>query len=676
LVFRHENPQRLGDLPGMPGNWLNSALRFRPTARIVPGSLPWAESVGPLDFGQFPVGTSSWPNVTAEATPISSLTTGLLVIRLCALAWRHRWICLWVLTLQLAITALQLAVMFAAGLAIDLIHWSALPSVAALPWPIQRDWLVRDSAMAWIAGLAGLLGALSLVRAVLQYAYAVASGRLVHERLIAGLRAQVYDRLQRLSFRFFDQHSSSSLINRVTGDVAALRLFVDGVLLQLAIVLLSLGFCLAYMLCLHPRLTAVCLAPTPLLWIASAWFARRVRPEYDRNRALVDQLVLTLSENVQGVQVVKSCGIEQQQSQQFAVANARVRGQQQRIFWLVSLYTPAMALLTHVNLALLLGYGGWLTIRGEFPLGTGLVVFAGLLQQFANQITSFGNIANTVQQSLAGARRVFEILDRPLEVETPAAPRHPQRTVGAIRLEQVTFGYEPQRPVLREITLDIAPGEFIAVLGATGAGKSSLLGLIPRFYDVTAGRVLVDGADVREWDLGELRRQIGVVPQEAFLFSHTIGNNVAYARPQASQELVVQAVQEAAAGDFVADLPRRLETLVGERGNSLSGGQRQRLAVARALLAEPKILLLDDPASALDADTETQLLNSLLATRGRRTMVVVTNQRRILLQADRVVVLAEGQIVQIGSPQELRDVPGPFRETIELGVPVREEVVA
>ena len=289
------------------------------------------------------------------------------------------------------------------------------------------------------------------------------------------LRTEVYDKLQRLSFRFFDANQSGSIINRVAGDVQAVRMFIDGVIIQVLTVALSLAVYLAYMLSVHVLLTFACLATTPLLWWAAVRFSRTVRPAYLRNSQLIDRLVLVLSENIQGVPVIKGFGREKLEVEKFTAANRAARDQMHWIFGRISIFQPLMGLLTQLNMVVLLAYGGWLVIHGQIALGGGLFVFANLLHQFANQISQVTNIANSIQSSLTGAERVFEILDAPLEVENPPLPVHPAKSRGAVLFENLSFGYRPELPVVEEINLDVRPGQCVAVVGATGAGKSDAI---------------------------------------------------------------------------------------------------------------------------------------------------------------------------------------------------------
>lgn len=590
-----------------------------------------------------------------------------LIRRLLGLAWRYRWGCIKLLVLQGLVLALAIFALRLVGFGIDLIRFHAgdMPVAPPLPWAGLSNAFELPSrwpplAQVSLVGLGILIA--ELIRASLNSHYIRSAGRLVHAGIVVDLRALVYEKLQRLSFRFFDANATGSIINRVTSDVQSVRAFIDGVLIQLVILFISLICYLGYMSSIHLGLTLACLATTPLLWLLTATFSRIVRPQYDRNRENVDQIILRLAENVQGIHVVKGFGREREEIAKFTAGNHAVRDQQRGIFWTVSLFTPIIGFCTQINLVILLAYGGYLVSRGELPLGSGLVVFAGLLQQFSSQVANMTNLANSIQQSLSGARRVFEILDAPGEVQSAPHARRLPRAAGAVTFENVTFGYDPALPVLKNLSFRVDPGECVAILGATGSGKSTLLSLLCRFYDPTAGRVLVDGMNVREIDLADVRRNIGLVFQETFLFSNTVAANIAFGWPDATQEQIENAARIASAHEFIQRLPKGYDTVLGEAGLDLSGGQRQRLAIARAVLLDPAILILDDPAASVDPHTEEEILAAMDSAMQGRTTFIVAHRLSTLRRADKVIVLDKGQIVQTGTHRELFHAEGHFRE--------------
>jgi ABC-type multidrug transport system fused ATPase/permease subunit len=592
--------------------------------------------------------------------------TPVLVRRLLGLAWQFRTDCLLSVVLSVVLLVLGLTGLQLIGIVIDVIRHAIDPTQRPPAYPFGWQPPARWDAMDIVAALAVGIVLQALLRAFLTYHYNMANARLTQGKIVPNLRDRVYARLQSLSFRFFDQHGSSSIFNRVTGDVQNTRLFVDGVLLQGVNMLLTLAAYFAFMWHIHKRLTLACLSVTIGLWWTTHFFSQRLRPAYARNRELFDELVILFSESVRGMLTVKAFSAEGHQTKRFEEGNDNVSAQQHRIFRDLSWFTPTTQLLSQMSLVILFAYGGWLYVRGLIPLGSGLVVFAGLLQQFNGQVANISTIANSVQQSFTAARRVFEVLDTTAEVASPADARTPGRLAGNIKFQGVTFGYGNAEPVLRDISFETRPGQLIGIFGRTGAGKSTLLSLIPRFYDPQAGQILADGEDIRGMVLDVYRKQIGIVPQESFLFSNTVAANIAFGNPGATMAQIERAARTASAHEFILNLPKGYDTVLGESGVDLSGGQRQRLALARALLLEPPLLILDDPTASVDPKTEHEIVAALRGALVGRTAFVVANRLSLLRHADRILVLEDGRLIQTGTHQQLISAPGPYRETALL----------
>lgn len=594
--------------------------------------------------------------------PLSTPDNQKVIARLLRLTWRYRAGCVKVLALQLSLLALTLGGFGMTGLGIDFIRHTVQPEAPPPRWPLHytppADW----TPLAVIVMIAGGIVLLALIRAALNAFYSIQLAELLQRKVVVNLRSEIYAKLQNMSFRFFDETASGSIINRVTSDVQYTRLFIDGVIIQGLVMVLSLAFYLFYMVNIHPLLTLLCLSTTPLLWLLTTLFTNRMRPLYRENRELADHLTLNFSETIQGIQVVKGFAREPEMTARFSETNQRVRDQKRSLIRQISTFTPAIEFLTQVNLVILLGYGGYLVIQGRLPLGAGLVVFAGLLQQFSTQVANISSIANSIQESLTAARRVFEVIDAPIEIQSlPTAIRKP-KLHGAVAFDKVSFGYAADSPVLRDISFEANPGQCIAIAGATASGKSTLLSLIPRFYDPGKGRILMDGTDLRELDLNDLRRNVGIVFQESFLFSTTIAANIAFGNPAIAREAIEQAARVAQAHDFITTLPKGYDTVLGEGGSNLSGGQRQRLAIARALLLNPAILILDDPTAAIDAKTEHEIMAAMENAMRGRTTFVVAHRLNTLKRADKILVLERGRIVQSGTHEALLNTKGAYQQ--------------
>ena len=595
-------------------------------------------------------------------------STGMLVRRLLALAWQFKFNCLASMVLSLILLILGIAGLQLLGVVIDVIRRALNPTLPQPVYPLGWEPPAAWTPLRVVTVLALAIVAQAVVRAGLTYTYNMITARLTQGEIVPALRAQLYAKLQRLSFRFFDVHGSNSIFNRVTGDVQNTRLFVDGVLLQGLNMILTLATYTFFMWRIHPGLTLACLSVSLPLWGVAHYYSSRLRPGYLRNRELSDEMVLLFSESVRGMQTVKGFAAEAEQIRRFAAANDQVSSQQRKIFWDLSIFTPGTQLLSQLSLVILFAYGGWLYVQGQIALGSGLVVFAGLLQQFTGQVANISAIANSVQQSLAAARRVYEVLDTPVEVQSRPDALSPGRLTGQITLENVTFGYSPDKPALAGISFSVKPGQIVGIFGKTGTGKSTLLGLIPRFYDPQQGRVTADGHDLRELDLDAYRRQIGIVYQESFLFSNTVAANIAFGHPQATQEQIENAARIAAAHEFIVTLPHGYETVLGEAGVDLSGGQRQRLALARALLLQPPILMLDDPTASVDARTENEIITALREAMSGRTTFIVSSRLSLLRHAEVIFVLEDGRLTQSGTHEQLVQQPGPYRETALLQI--------
>jgi ABC-type multidrug transport system fused ATPase/permease subunit len=603
-------------------------------------------------------------SVSLPPPPGSPARQRYLLGRLVWLTGRYWARSLGLVGLQMALLALSLAGLGGVGLAIDFlrerVHPGAAPAAFPFGWRPPETWQPGD--VLWLLG--GWIFGAAALRSVLSYLAATSLNRLGQGRIVVELRSAIYAKMQRMSFRFFDANATGSLINRVTGDTQSVRLFIDGVAIQSLNVMLATAFYLACLVRIHVGLALACLAFMPLLWVIVILFARWLRRDYEVGRLKVDRLVLVFEELARGMGVVKSFGIESWAEGRFCEANAAVRDQKQSVFRKLTVLHPLVSFMNQASMAVLLGYGGWLAIRGEIAVGTGLIVFAGILQQMAAQVNAVSNIADSLQQTLTGADRVYEILDGAPEIDDRPDSTPLERAKGEVLFESVSFRFKPEDTVLHSVSLSVHPGEKIAIVGPTGAGKTALIQLIPRFYDPDAGAIRLDGRDLRDWRLDDVRRQVGLVFQESFLFSASVAANISFGNPDATPADIERAARLASAHEFIETLPKGYDTLLHENGSNLSGGQRQRLALARAILLDPAILILDDPTAAVDAGTEQEILTAMDQVMAGRTTFIVAHRFSTVRRADRILVLDRGVVTAMGTHDELAARPGYYREAI------------
>jgi ABC-type multidrug transport system fused ATPase/permease subunit len=498
------------------------------------------------------------------------------------------------------------------------------------------------------------------------------SRRLVAGRVSLGveydLRNRMYEHLHSLELAFFDGQQTGQLMSRSTVDLQSVRFFLGYGLIFIVQSALTILIAAGVMLAVDPMLAAVALAPMPFVIWVSFRYGRRNRPATQEVQQRIAELTAEAEENIGGIRVVKAFAQEERQLHRFNRTVARVFDQSMVSTRLRAFYAPFIGFLPQLGLAAVLFVGGRQAINGTIGVGE-FVAFYGYVLMLTSPMRMLGFALGMAQRAVASGARVFELLDRaPQLTAPPGAPPLPAGE-GRVELRGVTFGYGDGEPVLRNIDLDVAPGRTVALVGPTGSGKTTLVMLIPRLYDVEEGAVLVDGVDVRTLDPSSLRREVAVVSDDAFLFSATLADNIAYARPDASEEEILAAARRAGLCELVEELPDGLDTLVGERGLTLSGGQRQRVAIARALLAEPRILILDDATSSVDATTESRIKEALREVMEGRTTFVIAHRLSTIALADEVVVLEDGRVAARGSHAQLVDHSPLYREIAEKGLP-------
>lgn len=476
---------------------------------------------------------------------------------------------------------------------------------------------------------------------------------LLGNRVVVDLRTEVYRQVQRLTLGFYDKRQTGWIMSRVTNDTSYLQGFLVNGIQDIAIHSLTLVGIAIIMFGVHWKLALLALLPTPIVAFATARFSKRMHKMYHRIWRRVSSMHAVLGDTIPGIRVVKAFNREDDEVAKFAERNEEVFTESMRAVRSSSLFYPAMSFTTAIGGIVVWGYGGMQVIRGSSDLTLGvLMAFINYAWRFYAPIQALSRLSEQVQGAATAAERLFEILDTPAEAEEEEGIKL-SKIAGRICFEEVSFYYEKGDPVLQNINLEIAPGEMIGLVGASGSGKTTLINLIARFYDATEGRITLDGVDLREIDLAFLREHIGMVLQEPFLFHGTIADNIAYGKPDATFPEIVQAAMMANAHGFIMELPDGYDTRIGERGVGLSGGQKQRVSIARAILKNPRILILDEATSAVDTETEKLIQQAIERLVTGRTTIAIAHRLSTLQNADRLVVLKEGRIAEVGTHAEL-----------------------
>jgi ATP-binding cassette subfamily B multidrug efflux pump len=474
----------------------------------------------------------------------------------------------------------------------------------------------------------------------------------VSQRAVRDIRNDLFARLQTLSLRFFDQHTHGEMMSRLTNDVENVSNVLAESITQLISTLLSVVGVAAMMFAINARLALVSLVTIPLMMFLSRQIAQHTRRGFREQQASLGELNGIIEETVTGQRVVKAYVREQAAVEQFDAANQRLRRASTYAQTFAGVMGPINNFVNNVGFAIVAGAGGWMAVQGLATVGT-IASFVNYARQFSRPLNQISNLYGTIQSAIAGAERVFEVIDQVPELQDAPDAQPLAQVRGDVVFDDVCFGYEEGVPVLKRVSLHARPGQTIALVGPTGAGKTTIVNLLTRFYDIDSGSVHIDRVDIRRIKMDDLRRTLGIVLQDTFLFSDTVMENIRYGRLDASDEEVVAAAKLANADQFIHRLPEGYHTELSERGSNISQGQRQLLAIARAILADPGILILDEATSSVDTRTEKHIQEAMLRLMEGRTSFVIAHRLSTIREADTILVINGGEIIEQGTHQEL-----------------------
>jgi ATP-binding cassette subfamily B protein len=483
------------------------------------------------------------------------------------------------------------------------------------------------------------------------------------QHVLRALRIDVFERLHQLSLSFYSANEAGDLMSRITNDTGAIEQAISFALVNVISAVLGLTWVALYMITASPALAILSLAVTPLMFFATVYFSSQARKAFRRSRREIGNVNAELQESIAAVREVQAFSRADENIEQFKEVNAANRDANIRAVTFTSALSPTLEALGYVALAIVAGVGGLFMLRGQALLGTTitlglLVTFMAYVQRFNQPIQQIAVLWTNIQNAIAGAERIFGLLDQVPGVQEHAGALDLPRITGRLEFDRVSHHYEDGVPVLSDVSFTAEPGQTIAIVGPTGAGKTTIINLLPRFYDVTQGAIRIDGVDVRDVKLESIRRQVGIVLQDTFLFSASVMDNVRFGRPEATDDEVRAAIRLANADTFIERLPKKYETVLGERGSGLSQGQRQLLSIARAALADPRILILDEATSSVDTRTERLIQKAFDQLLQGRTSIVIAHRLSTIVNADQILVLDDGRIIERGGHAELMEKRG------------------
>ena len=586
-----------------------------------------------------------------------------ILLRINRMAFRHR--------IRLLLGYVTIVIAVGLSLVIPLTFRAAINKLVAFEDGVITT--IDDTEVSALVILGLILLAASVTRGFVDFARTYCTDSL-SQKVAYDVRSAMYDKLQHMSFAYHDKEHTGNLMSKVTSDVEAIRRYVNMGMVRGLEVPLRVIAIVTLMITVNWQLTLLSLVFLPFLVVKSSFVIVRLRAMWLHVQEVMGELVTILQENLSGIHVVKAFASEEYEKNKYSIKAEELRReyygnerlQQSTTAWLTLYFTLA--------LGLVLWFGGMELMRGDLDPG-GFAAFLLLMNQLTFPIRMTPQIIGSYSRAISSGRRIFEVLDAQSPVvENPDAAEMP-RSQGHVRFEDVSFSYDPRIPALKHIDVSAAPGSITAILGAPGSGKTTIINLLPRFYEVTQGRISIDNQDIRDVTLSSLRRNVGIVQQDIFLFNATIQDNIAYGVSSASKEDVIAAAKVAQLHDHIMSLPHGYDTWVGERGTTLSGGQRQRLSIARTVLIDPPVLILDDSTSSVDVETERQIHQAMTDVMKGRTTFVIAHRLSSVRNADHILVLKDGEIAEQGSHTELMARDGTYREIFDLQLRPQEEVL-
>ena len=545
-----------------------------------------------------------------------------------------------------------------------MIDYILVPVPGNTHWFIEsvKNWTGVTDSTGLLLILCGIIVALAMIRGIFHVVHITLRATL-SQNILRVMRRDFYYALINKSFTYLDKVMSGQIISRVTSDLGAVDLFYSETVREIFRHGMQFLFTLYILYLIDPRITLICCIPLPFIFLSTHLYSSRISNYLSRSKNQFGDLNNVLVEGIVGHKLIKTHGKEDSFLERFSDQNREYVDTSLQAALIQNLYRPSSAFMVAVGVALIIFYGGQEASTGRLTIGE-LVLFGTYFVQLVGPMRMFARLIMFYNDAIASARRVFEVIDIGEDVKE-AANLVQIEINGEIEYKDVSFGYGKEKETLQDINLRITPSEQVALVGYVGSGKTTLAELVPRFYDVSSGSVMIDGVDVRELGLKSLRRQVGIVLQDVFIFSDTIKGNISYGKPGASEEEIVEAAKAAQIHEYIVTLPQGYETMVGERGVTLSGGQRQRVSIARTLLTDPRILILDDSTSNVDAQTEALIRLAIENLRENRTALIITQRASTCETADKVVVMDKGRIIAQGKHRELLKSSTEYRHLIE-----------